>query len=51
MVKPVVGGRYNDDTWQISPTVLEGVNWDSPVMQEEIFGAVLPLMTFDALKR
>ena len=46
----VVGGRYNDDTWQISPTVLEGVNWDSPVMQEEIFGAVLPLMTFERIE-
>lgn len=42
----VVGGNINDNTCQISPTVLDGVTWDSPVMQEEIFGAVLPLMTY-----
>lgn len=42
----VIGGQVSDATHQISPTVLEGVSWDSPVMQEEIFGAVLPLMTY-----
>lgn len=42
----VIGGDVNDNTRQISPTVLDGVTWDSPVMQEEIFGAVLPLLTF-----
>ena len=42
----VIGGDVNDATCQISPTVLDGVTWDSPVMQEEIFGAVLPLMTY-----
>ena len=43
----VVGGDVNDTTLQISPTVLTDVTWQSPVMQEEIFGAVLPLMTFN----
>ena len=46
----VLGGQYNDDTRQIAPTVLDGVTWDSPVMQEEIFGSILPLMTFETLE-
>lgn len=43
----VVGGQTDDKQQKISPTVLTEVTWDSPVMQEEIFGAVLPLLTFN----
>ena len=46
---PVVGGQYVDDTAQLALTVLDGVTWDSPVMQEEIFGAILPMLTFNTL--
>lgn len=42
----VVGGQFDDRRLQISPTVLTGITWQSPVMQQEIFGPVLPLMTF-----
>ncbi|MDY3251023.1 MAG: aldehyde dehydrogenase [Candidatus Choladocola sp.] len=41
-----VGGRISRETQQIAPTVLEGVTPSSPVMQEEIFGPILPVMTF-----
>ncbi len=34
------------DGIRIAPTLLYGVTWDSPIMQEEIFGPVLPVMTF-----
>lgn len=47
----VIGGQYNDETWQINPTVLDGVDWDSPVMQEEIFGAILPMLTFNHIQQ
>ncbi len=40
------GGEVNEDTLQISPTILDGANWDSPVMKEEIFGPLLPIMTY-----
>lgn len=43
------GGYGNPDTRQITPTVLEDVSWDAPVMQEEIFGPVLPVLTFKTL--
>lgn len=48
--KIVCGGESNEETLQIAPTVLDGVTWDDPVMQEEIFGPVLPVLTYDSLE-
>lgn len=42
----VFGGESNPETLQIAPTVLDNVTLDSPVMQEEIFGPILPVMTY-----
>ncbi len=42
----VVGGTGNRKTLQIAPTVLKNVSPDAPVMQEEIFGPVLPVLSF-----
>jgi aldehyde dehydrogenase (NAD+) len=33
----------------IPPTILTDATWDSPVMQEEIFGPILPVLEFDLL--
>ncbi|MFV0413099.1 MAG: aldehyde dehydrogenase [Oscillospiraceae bacterium] len=41
------GGQTNAETLQIAPTVLTGVLPGSPIMQEEIFGPLLPVLTFD----
>lgn len=41
-----VGGEYREETLQISPTVMTDVLPSSPVMQQEIFGPILPVMTF-----
>ena len=46
----VCGGGSRSESLQIEPTVLDDVTWDSPVMQEEIFGPVLPVLTFYDLK-
>lgn len=45
------GGDYNEETLQISPTILVNVNLDSPVMQEEIFGPVLPVLEYDYIEQ
>lgn len=45
--KVVLGGRTNPLTNQIAPTVMDNVTWEDAVMQEEIFGPVLPILTFD----
>lgn len=43
------GGNYREETLQIAPTVLEDVRPSSPVMRQEIFGPILPVMTFREL--
>ena len=40
------GGRY-EMKLKIEPTVMDNVTWDDDVMQEEIFGPILPILTFD----
>ena len=45
--KTVIGGNINKDTLQIAPTVMDEVSWEDAVMQEEIFGPILPILTFD----
>ena len=42
----VFGGETDKEKLYISPTLLENVAETSPVMQEEIFGPILPLYTF-----
>ena len=46
----VLGGSTNAKERYIEPTLLAGVSPDSPVMQEEIFGPVLPMIPFDDRK-
>lgn len=45
--KTVYGGKTNAERLQIEPTVLDGVNFSDAVMQEEIFGPILPLITYE----
>ncbi len=42
----MMGGNYVDDELYFAPTLLHKVNFDHKVMQEEIFGPVLPVLTF-----
>ena len=45
--KVVIGGKTNADTCQIAPTVMDHVTYDDAVMGEEIFGPIMPILTFD----
>ena len=47
--KVVFGGKADPDTLAIQPTIMERVTADDPVMQEEIFGPVLPVITCDSI--
>src|SRR5687768_10730143 len=42
----VYGGRHDKTNLFIEPTILENVPVDSPMMQDEIFGPVLPVIAF-----
>ncbi len=48
--KTVIGGGSDPETLQIEPTLMDAVSFEDPVMQEEIFGPVLPVLTFDSLE-
>ena len=41
------GGKYDAQERYIEPTLLDNVLPDAPVMQEEIFGPIFPLLTFE----
>ena len=45
--KVIFGGEKSLEKLKIAPTVMDNVSWDDAVMQEEIFGPVLPVLTFD----
>ena len=47
----VVGGEFDEKTRFVAPTLLDGVSPDSPVMQEEIFGPILPMLEFEPAGR
>jgi aldehyde dehydrogenase (NAD+) len=45
----VCGGQTDASQRYIAPTILDGIGWDSKIMEEEIFGPILPVITFDDL--
>lgn len=47
--KVVLGGKSNPETLQIEPTVMDQVTFEDAVMQEEIFGPLMPILTYDSL--
>ena len=48
--KVVMGGTWDAQRQKIAPTVLDSVTWEDAVMGQEIFGPVLPIMTFTELE-
>lgn len=44
--KVIYGGNYDTETRHFEATLMDHVNWDDEVMQQEIFGPVLPIMTY-----
>lgn len=48
--KVVAGGQTNREAMQIAPTVMDNVRWDDAVMQEEIFGPIMPILTFEKIE-
>lgn len=46
----IVTGGYGNDRMQIAPTILDNITPNSKIMSEEIFGPVLPILTFTSIK-
>jgi len=53
--KVVAGGDVDPDARYVAPTILYPITWDHPIMADEIFGPILPILTYtdfdDALAR
>lgn len=48
--KLVCGGNYDENTLRIAPTVMKDITFKDAVMGEEIFGPLLPVLTYKSLK-
>ncbi len=48
--KVYVGGKVNKEERVIPPTVMKDVEFSDDVMQDEIFGPILPILTFDTVE-
>jgi aldehyde dehydrogenase (NAD+) len=47
--KVVVGGDYDIKQKYIAPTILDSVQWNDRIMEEEIFGPILPVLEYENL--
>ena len=45
----ITGGHCDRQSLYIAPTILDDIAWDDPIMQDEIFGPILPVLTYDDL--
>ena len=43
------GGEYDRLTLKIAPAIIENITWDDPIMKDEIFGPLLPVLAFSKL--
>ena len=48
--KVVYGGETDENALKIAPTVMDDVTYDDAVMGEEIFGPIVPVLTFESYK-
>ncbi|MBE9195863.1 aldehyde dehydrogenase family protein [Synechocystis sp. LEGE 06083] len=48
--KVITGGDYNEDDRYMAPTLIVDPDLNSPLMQEEIFGPILPILTYENLE-
>ncbi|MBD2017612.1 aldehyde dehydrogenase [Microcoleus sp. FACHB-53] len=45
----IIGGDTDSTNLYIAPTVIDQVDWNAPIMQEEIFGPILPVLEYTDL--
>ena len=45
--KAVIGGKTDEHERYIAPAVLDNVGWDDDIMKHEIFGPILPVISYD----
>ena len=48
--KVIFGGKSKKETLQIAPTIMADITWQDKIMQEEIFGPIMPILTFENIE-
>ncbi len=48
--KIVIGGEHDAADRYIAPTIIDEISWDDAIMQDEIFGPILPVTEFEELE-
>ena len=46
----LIGGEVDEEHLKIAPTIVDGVTFDNPLMEEEIFGPILPLVEYNRIE-
>ena len=49
--KIVIGGGTDRSKRYVAPTVIDAISWKSRIMEEEIFGPILPVLEYDGIDR
>jgi aldehyde dehydrogenase (NAD+) len=47
--KVVIGGKSDPETRYLDPTIVYPVSWDDRIMEDEVFGPILPVLTYRSL--
>ena len=47
--KVIIGGRSDLEARYLDPTIVYPVSWDDPIMEDEVFGPILPILTYRSL--
>ena len=47
--KAIFGGEFDREKLKIAPTIMDGVDFSDPVMGEEIFGPIIPIISYSKL--
>jgi aldehyde dehydrogenase (NAD+) len=50
-VKVVIGGQADAGARYLDPTIVYPVSWDDPIMEDELFGPILPVLTYRTLDK
>lgn len=46
----IIGGAYSYKNRYMAPTIVDNVDWDNSLMEDEIFGPILPILTYEHLE-
>jgi aldehyde dehydrogenase (NAD+) len=47
--KVIIGGCFDPEARYLDPTIVYPVGWDDPIMKDEVFGPILPVLTYRTL--